>query len=180
VNVVWAREEGTTPGGEEPIDWLLYTNHPVEDLDDARLVIRSYSYRWRVEDCHRAWKRGRCNVEATKLRSYAAVKRWAIILIVVAARIERLKHLSRTTPNAPASIELSEFEIRALIALKYEDKPFDGPLTIGRAVTILAEFGGWANKYSGKPPGAVVLGRGLEYVEPAARLLERQARARAR
>lgn len=177
VTVVWAREEGTTPGDEEPIDWLLYTNRPVETIDDARLVIRSYSYRWRVEDCHRTWKRGRCNVEATKLRSYAAVERWAIILIVVAARIERLKHLSRTTPDAPASIELSDFEIRALIALKYEGKPFEGTLTIGRAIKILAEFGGWANKYSGKPPGAVVLGRGLEYLEPAARLLERQARA---
>jgi hypothetical protein len=180
VNVVWAREEGATPAGEDPIDWLLYTNHDVESVNDARLVIQSYSYRWRVEECHRTWKRGRCNVEATQLRSYAAVKRWAIIQIVNAARIERLKYVSRTTPDAPASIELSEFEIRALIGLKYENKPFEGTLTIGQAVSILAEFGGWANKYSGKPPGAVVIGRGLEYLEPAARLLETQARSRAR
>lgn len=175
VNVVWAREEGTTPAGEDPIDWLLYTNRAIDSVDDATLVVLQYSRRWRVEDCHRCWKSGRCNVEATKLRSFAAAKRWAIILIVVAARIERLKHLSRITPDAPASIELNEFELRALIDLHFEGKPPKTDLTIARAVAIIAEFGGWANKYSGKPPGSVVIGRGLEYLQPAARLLELQS-----
>jgi len=35
--VVWAREVGTTPPGEKPIDWMLYTNYPVEDVGDAYL-----------------------------------------------------------------------------------------------------------------------------------------------
>lgn len=177
VTAVWAREEGTTPAGEEPIDWLLYTNVPVVSLQDALRVVRTYALRWRVEDCHRTWKTGRCNVESTQLRSFAAVKRWAIILIVIAARIERIKHLSRTTPDAPASVELSPFELRALVALKYEGKPPpQGELTIGQATRIIAEFGGWANKYSKtKRPGSVVLGRGLEYLQSAAELLEVQA-----
>jgi hypothetical protein len=177
VTAVWAREEGTAPAGEDPIDWLLYTNVPVVTFQDALRVVRTYALRWRVEECHRTWKTGRCNVESTQLRSYAAVKRWAIILIVIAARIERLKHLSRNAPDTPASVELSEFELRALIALKYEDsEPPKGELTIGQATRIIAEFGGWANKYSKtKKPGSVVLGRGLEYLQSAAELLEIQA-----
>jgi hypothetical protein len=90
VTAVWAREEGTTPTGEEPLDWLLYTNRPVETFEDAKLVIYGYAQRWRVEECHRTWKRGGCDGESTQLRSFAALQRWAILLAAVATRIERM------------------------------------------------------------------------------------------
>jgi Transposase DNA-binding/Transposase DDE domain len=177
VNVVWAREEGTTPAGEDPIDWLLYTNHPLDDIEDVLLTIDGYALRWRVEDCHRTWKRGGCNVESTQLRSFAAAQRWATILMVVAARIERLKHLSRNTPNEPATIELTTFELRALVLLRshrVRKIPDPASPTIANAVAWIAELGGFANKYSGRHPGATVLGRGLARLEPAARVLEIQ------
>lgn len=174
VTAVWAREEGTTPAGEDPIDWLLYTNHPVERFDDALSVIWGYAQRWRVEEFHRTWKRGDCDVESTQLRSFAAVQRWAIILAAVAVRIERLKRLARSHPDAPASIDLSPIELRALKTFKFGASPPARAPTIAEAVLWLAELGGYANKYSGKPPGATVLGRGLKYLRPAARLLEIQ------
>jgi hypothetical protein len=174
VTAVWAREEGTTPAGEDSIDWLLYTNHPVETFDDAQSVLWGYAQRWRVEEFHRTWKRGDCDIESTQLRSSAAVERWATILAAVAIRIERLKRISRVYPNAPASVELSSYEVRALKMLKFgTDLPPTEP-TISEAVLWLAELGGYANKYSGKPPGATVLGRGLKYLRPAARMLEIQ------
>ena len=40
VNVVWAREEGTTPPKEDPLDWLLHTNHRVDSFADAEVVLR--------------------------------------------------------------------------------------------------------------------------------------------
>ena len=61
-NVVWAREEGRVPEGEEPIEWLLLTNHPIDTLEDACLVIFGYTQRWRIEEFHRTWKQGGCNV----------------------------------------------------------------------------------------------------------------------
>jgi hypothetical protein len=174
VTAVWAREEGTAPAAEDPIDWLLYTNHPVDGFDDALSVVWGYAQRWRVEEFHRTWKRGDCDVESTQLRSFAAVQRWATILAAVAVRIERLKRLARTQPEAPADIDLSPVELRALKMLKFgADSPVRAP-TIAQAVSWLAELGGYANKYSGKPPGATVLGRGLKYLRPAARLLEIQ------
>jgi hypothetical protein len=172
VNVVWAREQATTPANEEPIDWLLFTNRSVDTFADAQLVIHGYAQRWRVEECHRTWKSGECDVEATQLQSFAAVQRWAIVLAAVATRIERLKRLARQTPDSPASLELSPTEVRALTILKF------GPAadttahpTVAQAVDWLAELGGWTHKYSGRPPGAVVLGRGLRYLRPAAHLL---------
>jgi hypothetical protein len=172
VNVVWAREEGTTPSKEDPIDWLLLTNYDVKTFEDARVVVDGYAQRWRVEECHRTWKSGDCDVEATQLRSFDAVKRWAIVLAALAVRIERLKRLARTKPDSPATLELSPLEIEALKAFRRE--PPQHEPTMSEAVAWLAELGGWANKYSGKPPGATVLGRGLRYLRPAARLLEIQ------
>lgn len=174
ITAVWACEHGTTPADEDPIDWLLYTNRPVDTLDDAFDVVWGYAQRWRVEEFHRTWKSGACDIESTQLASFAAVQRWAIILAAVAVRIERLKRLSRVTPHAAAMLELSSFEIRALKTLKFGGSPPPDEPTIGQAVLWLAELGGYANKYSGKPPGATVLGRGLKYLRPAARVLELQ------
>lgn len=174
VTAVWAREEGTTPAGEDPIDWLLYTNHPVDTFDHALSVIWGYAQRWRVEEFHRTWKRGDCDIESTQLRSSAAVQRWATILAAVAVRIERLKRIARVDPKAPASVDLSSFEVLALKMLKFGASPPAAEPTISEAVLWLAELGGYANKYSGKPPGATVLGRGLKYLRPAARMLEIQ------
>jgi len=174
VTVVWAREEGSAPVGEDPIDWLLYTNRPVQTFEDAQLVIWAYTQRWRVEEFHRTWKRGDCDIESTQLRSSAAVQRWATIVAAVALRIERLKRLARFQSQRPAILELSPFELRALKALKFGPEPPQHEPTIAEAVLWLAELGGYANKYSGKPPGATVLGRALKYLRPAARMLQIQ------
>lgn len=174
VTAVWALEHGTTPAGEDALDWMLFTNRPVETLDDALLVVWGYGQRWRVEEFHRTWKAGDCDIESSQLNSPEALQRWATILAAVAVRIERLKRLARTQPNASATLELSPFELQALKMLKFGERPPDGPPTIATAVSWLAELGGFANKYSGRLPGATVLGRGLKHLRPAARILELQ------
>ncbi len=171
VTTVWAREEGTTPAGEAPLDWLLHTNKPVVTCEDAQVVIYGYAQRWRVEECHRTWKGGECDVESSGLRSFAALQRWATILAPVAARIERLKRLARMHPDEPATIDLSPFELRALKMIRFSAERDDLTPSIAEAVAWIAEIGGYANKYSGKPPGATVIGRGLRHLRPAAHLL---------
>lgn len=173
VNVVHVREVRTNPRGEAPLDWMLLTNHPVNTLKQAKEVVRAYTCRWRIEDFHRAWKRGSCNVEQTQLRKSEHVITWATLLAAVAARVERLKHLSRTQPDQPASVELTEPEIRALILLKRKYKrrteviPDEIP-SIAKATLWIAELGGFTGKSSGGPPGATTLSRGLERLRFAA------------
>jgi hypothetical protein len=91
-------------------------------MADAKAVLYGYTQRWRVEELHKTWKSGACNVEQTQLRTAHAVKVWATILAAVAARIERLKSLARTTPEQPANVELSSHEIKALVLLKRRQK----------------------------------------------------------
>jgi hypothetical protein len=176
VTAVWAREVSSTPKGEKPLDWLLFTNRPVVTFADACAVVRGYAMRWRIEEFHKTWKSGACRVEDTQLRDKDAVIKWATILATVAARIERLKQLSRQSPEQPATIELRPVELRALVLLKRDQKKrtervTDDP-TIGEATRWLADLGGYTGKSSGGPPGSITIGRGLRRVLDAARLLE--------
>lgn len=167
IRVVWTHEQGTTPAGESPLDWMLLTNAPIDSLEAARTVVAGYAMRWRIEEFHRTWKSGACNVERTQLRSRNAVIRWATMLAVVAARIERIKRLGREQPERPATDELSPVEIEVLIVLKREIKKRsevirDGIPTMAQASLWLAELGGYTGKSSGGPPGSITIGRGLE------------------
>jgi len=164
VNVVDVREVGNR---RDRVHWTLLTNAPIESQADIDEVIQSYRWRWRIEEFHRAWKTGSCNVETIQLRSLEGVRKLATMLATVAVRAERLKQLARTNPDAPATIELSEVEIRALIIAKRRIKTRvetvpDGIPTIAQATLWIADLGGYAGHYKkGRQPGTVTIARGL-------------------
>jgi hypothetical protein len=168
-----AREMLSCPTGEEPLDWLLLTNLRVENFTQARTVVSTYALRWRIEEFHRTWKSGHCNVEDSQLRSEQALRKWALVMAAVASRIERLKLLARTKPDLLADTEFSEIELHALILLKRRSKKKtetipDSVPTIAQATLWLAELGGYTGKSSGGPPGTLTISRGLAKVRAAA------------
>ena len=178
VNVVQAIERGTTPVGETPIQWTLLTNRPIAIIKDLTDVIAGYSMRWRIEELHRTWKSGACSVEENQMRSANAAIKWATILMGVAARIERIKQLSRQKPDLPASDEFSPAEIKAA-ALLYFGKAGKAKVrgaatpTIADVTLWIAYLGGYTGKTSsGGPPGSITLARGLESVRAAAQAIE--------
>jgi len=118
-----------------------------------------YAQRWRIEEFHRVWKSGACNVERTQLREVERIEVWATILASVAMRIMRLSHLARHCPDVPAQMEFAPVEMMVLRALNPK-----APLsvTLQTAVTWLANLGGYTGKSSGGPPGPIVIGRGIE------------------
>lgn len=175
VTAVWAHEVGTAPG-QDPLDWVLLTNTRAGTLDEARLVVFSYTMRWRIEEMHRAWKSSVCGIEQTQLRSHSAVTRWAILHAAVATRAERLKHRGRQQPDLPASVELDAHEIRALILLKRRHKKRtetvpDGVPTLAQATRWLADLGGYTGSRSAGPPGTITIERGLNHIRAAADVL---------
>lgn len=181
VNVVWVQEPHP-PHKQEPLAWMLYTSSPIDTDEQINAVIESYVMRWRIEDFHKTWKSGYCGVEDMQLRSASAAKIWATILATVATRVERLKHLARNEPKKPATIELSNVEVRALKLLKKRQKSKvevipPGMPSIGLAVRWLADLGGYTHKKDGVP-GAITIGRGLAHLATAVEVLEafRQAR----
>jgi hypothetical protein len=169
---VLAVEEGTTPAGEEPLEWMLLTTYPVLSASDAELVVFGYSARWRIEQFHRMWKSGACRVEQTQLRDIDHIIRWATILASVAMRLLRLTYLGRSKPELPATEELSTAEVEATILLCKPKGVSRGTIpTIADAVRWIADLGGYTGKSSGGPPGALVIARGLQQIQPVARLI---------
>ena len=177
VHVVLAREQGTTPTGEKPIEWLLLTNRPIATVEGIKQIVFGYAQRWRIEDFHRTWKSGTCRVEESQLRSAEALIKWATILAAVAVRAERIKLLSRKEPDRPASDEFSPVEIRAITLLRFGKSAKkhlgDSQMpTLAQVTLWLAQIGGYTGKSSGGPPGSVTLTRGLKEVAVAVRTLE--------
>ena len=41
---------------EEPVEWILITNHPVETVQAALLIKSWYEWRWTIEELHKAMK----------------------------------------------------------------------------------------------------------------------------
>ena len=172
LHVVLAREEQTTPDGEEPLEWMLLTTREVPNFETACEALFGYTQRWRVEQFHKMWKSGACRVEESQLRQTDHFVRWAIVLASVAVRLLRMSYISRTSPEKPASVEFSAAEIKAVMLLR---KPKNKPahLTVGTIVGWIADLGGYTGeKSSGGPPGALVLARGFQDVLVAARTIE--------
>ena len=171
---VRAMEVGTCPAGEDRIEWVLLTNKPSRTLAQAKERVREYAFRWRIEEFHRAWKSGGCNVEQSQLESESALRKWAIVLAAVATRIERLKRKARMAPDAPATEELSKVEVRALLLLRRATNRRRGhtfserTLTLRQALLMVAELGGYTGTSSGGPPGSITLARGLFRLRDAA------------
>lgn len=174
IGVVVATEVGPLRKGEARLEWLLYTTSKIKTLADALLVIRGYVTRWSIEELHRTWKSGLCNVESTQLHSADRMQKWATVLASVAARAQRLKHLARQSPDVPATDELDSYQIEAIILLRkaqgYRHDRRSTP-TLWQAVDWIARLGGYTGKSSGGPPGQIVISRGLIGVEAAARAL---------
>jgi hypothetical protein len=165
-----------TPAGEKPIEWLLLTNRPISTVEELTQVVLGYAQRWRIEEFHRTWKSGACDVEDMQLRTVEAAEKWATMLAAVAVRIERLKLLSRQEPERPADEEFTPTELRAIAVLRFGEKASeklpDGVVpSIKQAVQWVAEIGGYTGKSSGGPPGSVTISRGLREVLVVARVL---------
>jgi hypothetical protein len=163
---------------EDRLRWMLLTMAPVENFAQARAVVDGYAMRWRIEEFHRSWKSGVCNVEDSQLHRQSTILKWVTLLAAVAARANRLAQLNRASPNLPASSEFTESEIDAAFLYLERKRNRSKQLVLRDVVNLIADIGGFANKYSGKLPGPIVLGRGLQTIESLARGLENLAKMR--
>lgn len=163
---------------KDRISWLLLTSHPINTRADVDAVVRGYTFRWRIEDFHRCWKRGRCNVEKTQLRTRGAVTKWVTILATVAARALRLANMLRTAPELPASSEFTDYEIEACFLLSKRKRDGRKRILLGEFLMMVAGLGGFMNKHSTNLPGPTVIGRGLDDVEVMARGLRNMSEMR--
>lgn len=171
---VMAKETERSAGGETPLEWMLLTTFPADTFEAACHVLYGYTQRWRIEEFHKAWKSGACNIEDTQLESARGIRVLSVLLASVATRLLRMTYFARTAPDLPASVEFDASEVRAAALLNRKRRVRVDKVTIGMITLWIAEVGGYINRKSAGPPGLIVLARGLRSVAATARALRVQ------
>jgi hypothetical protein len=88
---VW---ETDPPEGQEPLEWILLTTLPLVRVSNAWEVVQWYSWRWLLEDFHKALKTG-CRMEHRNLQSVEAQWRLLAILTPIALRLLVIRQAAR-------------------------------------------------------------------------------------
>lgn len=155
VNLVYVREVDS-PADVDPVAWVLMTTEPIGTPQQLRDVIEIYRARWLIEELFKALKTG-CAFEKRQLESYETLTNALGIFLPIAWHLLLLRHQARTTPDEPADRVLSPVQIDVIRAR--DPKLLPPRPTAADALRAVAYLGGHFIK---RPPGWLVLGRGLE------------------
>jgi hypothetical protein len=151
--------EASPPPGEEPIEWMLFTNEKIDTPADIEAVVDHYRARWVIEEYFKALKTG-CSIEKRQLCSYEGLVRALALFIPVAWMLLSLRTLGRETTPRPATKVFSKDQIRLLRAiLEKRRRQLPKNPTVRDAMLGIAALGGHI-KNNGDP-GWQVLGRGM-------------------
>jgi hypothetical protein len=162
LNAIHVIEYETTPKGEQPVEWLLFTTEPISTQAEVEFVVDSYRSRWLIEEYFKALKTG-CGYEKRQLESMEALLGMLSIFAVIAWRLLLLRHIERTGGKAaPAEVVATRDEIAVMQAKKLLPK---NP-TVPDFMAAVAKYGGHL-KNNGRP-GYLVLWRGLTEIRTLA------------
>jgi hypothetical protein len=161
---LWAvcAQEKKPPAGAKRIEWFLLTTEKVESADDAVRIVEYYTRRWRIEEWHRVLKQG-CKVQEYQNATAERLKRAIVIDAVIAWRIQLMTLLGREVPDLPCDVFFDEWEVKVLGAIEAEkgkrgEKP---PFTLGQAIILVANLGGYLARPSDPPPGCECIWQGM-------------------
>jgi hypothetical protein len=168
LQAILVREDNPPAGVDEPIEWLLLTNTPVETFADAVQVVQWYCTRWQIEVYHKVIKSG-CKVEDCRLKTADRLQNYIALMNVVAWRLLWLTYINRTEPNLPCTAILTPTEWESLYMRihKTTQLPESVP-TVRQAVRWIAQLGGFLGRKGDGEPGVVVIWRGWQRLQDIA------------
>jgi len=160
LNLVEAIEKHPPPG-QEPMQWWLWTNEPIDTEEEILSVIDAYRARWVIEEYFKALKTG-CHFEQRQLESRHALYNALAVFAPVAWRLLLLRSLGRNASRAPAALTLTPLQLKGLRGYMRVKRNVELPakLSVRDAMLSVARLGGHI-PHNGEP-GWIVLGRGLD------------------
>jgi hypothetical protein len=168
--IVHLIENNPPETAEKPVEWMLLSTMPVNNLEDAIKRVEWYAGRWGIEVYHRILKSG-CRIKDRQLGAADRLIKCLGIDMVVAWRIYHLTMLGRETPEVPCTIFFKDIEWKALCVYASGDPtPPEQPPTMSEAVSMIGRIGGHLGRKSDGPPGAQVLWRGLQTLDAAIKM----------
>ncbi len=153
--------EPNPPTGEDPLDWLLLTNLPVETPEEAIEKLQWYLCRWQIEIYFKILKSG-CRIEELQLETRERLEPALAFYMIIAWRVLHLTMLGRECPEMPCDTVFSEDEWRAIYLVTQRRPPPDEPPSLDTMVRMVATLGGFLNRKSDGFPGPKALWVGLQ------------------
>jgi len=169
MSVVVAKETTLNlPQNAAPVKWILWTNHSIETVLDAKQIVRYYLLRWNIEQLFRLTKKKGFNQEATELESVDGILKQTTMTFKGAATVMQL--VKTRNPEKPIPIEYVFDENQQILLNKVNEhlqgktdkqkNPFPKNC-LSWAAWVIARLGGWKGYQSHKPPGPITMKKGL-------------------
>jgi hypothetical protein len=161
------------PAGEEPLDWVLLTNLPVQTPEQALEKLSWYLCRWQIEVYFKVLKSG-CRVERLQLEKRERLEPALGFYIIIAWRVLFLTMLGRDCPEMPCDTVFADEEWKAVYLVTQRKVPPEKPPSLDTMVRMIASLGGFLNRKSDGFPGPKTLWIGLQRVPDFVLALEAQ------
>jgi len=144
--------EVSPPAGEEPLEWILLTNHDSSQFAEASRVTGWYQCRWVIEEYHKGLKTG-MNIEGFQFTSSSRLEPAIALTSITAITLLNLRDDSRNkaTQNNPATDYLDDEYVEVLSMWRHGQPRLDW--TVREFVLALARIAGHQNRKSDHPPG---------------------------
>jgi hypothetical protein len=155
--------EPNPPAGEDPLDWLLLTNLPVDTPEQACEKLAWYLCRWQVEVYFKVLKSG-CRVEQLQLETRERLEPALAFYMIIAWRVLYLTMLGRECPEMPCDTVFADEEWQAVYLVTQRKPPPDTPPSLDTMVRMVASLGGFLNRKADGFPGPKTLWIGLQRI----------------
>lgn len=151
--------------------WVLLTNLPLENFNQALFVLEGYQKRWHIESFHKVLKTA-YKAESIYLHSSReAIQSLLTFINIAACQTYKLLHHVRQTPTLSATAYFCPQELQALHFYCYQ-KPFQTEPSLQEVYQQIAFLGGYKNINNKYPPGILVLYRGIKKLGDITRIYE--------
>jgi hypothetical protein len=162
VNVVLVQEVDP-PTNETPVEWILLTSLPIEEVDEVRQVIQYYCVRWMVEVLFRTLKSG-CRVQERRFEHVDRFLPCLAVYLIVAWRTLYVCRLGREMPEISCEAIFEPAEWKSVYRVVRRTAPPPEPPTLSEMVRMVAQLGGYVNRKRNDEPGPQTVWLGLQRV----------------
>ncbi len=101
LQIVQVKQVRPPKEGEKPIEWILFTTLPVNNLEQAQQVIQYYRYRWIIERFHFLLKSGGAKVENFNFKEASTLVNALATYSFAAMNVLKIKYFAEHQPNIP-------------------------------------------------------------------------------
>lgn len=152
-------EEISPPAGQTPIQWILISTLPIDDIAQVQQIVQYYCVRWQIEVYFRTLKSG-CRIESRYFERLDRVLNCLAVYSIVAWKVLYLCRLSRECPDLSCEVVFEPSEWKSVYITVHRNEP-ESPPTLNEMVRMIASLGGYVIRKSTRP-GTQTLWLGLQ------------------